>query len=306
MTITLLIATSLTASLAAILFPLMGNRRLARRAAALMQPRAAIDETTTQQPSVRTPLSKLSDVLPGVFRRFGLTNQQMQRRLRMIGRVRRAGLPQTRVAVFASAKLLMPLAVLPLAWLGIGVAFDIPGPQRLLLAIMLGAGGFWVPDVWLANTIQRRQDRIRRYWPDALDLLQMCMRSGMTLESALAKVSREIRVSSPDIADELLLTVSELNYLNERRKALENLAERTGIAPVREVVTALIQSQRFGAVLADTLQVLARENRALRLIEAEKKAASLPPKLTVPMIIFFLPALFVVIVTPAIINLMRQ
>ena len=176
----------------------------------------------------------------------------------------------------------------------------------MLLAVLLGAGGFWLPDLWLENTIQRRQNRIRRYLPDTLDLLQMCMRSGMTMEAAMTKVSREIRVSSPDIADELLLTVSELNYLNDRRKALENMAERSGVAAVREVVTALIQSQRFGAVLADTLQVLARESRAQRLMEAEKKAASLPPKLTVPMILFFLPALFVVIVTPAVINFMRQ
>jgi tight adherence protein C len=123
----------------------------------------------------------------------------------------------------------------------------------------------------------------------------------MALEPALIRVSREIGTQSVPLAEELTLTVAELSYLQDRRRALENLAKRTGLETVRSVVTSLIQSERYGTPLGTALRVLAQENRDSRMSEAERKAAALPPKLTVPMILFFLPVIFVVILAPAII-----
>jgi len=126
---------------------------------------------------------------------------------------------------------------------------------------------------------------------------------GMSIESALRKVSEEIGAQCIELAEELSLTTAELSYLQDRRKAYENLAERTGLDGVKGVVTSLIQSEKYGTPLAHSLRVLAQENRDMRMSEAEKKAAALPPKLTVPMILFFLPVLFAVIITPAIIKI---
>ena len=121
----------------------------------------------------------------------------------------------------------------------------------------------------------------------------------MGIESAFRKVSEEIGAQSVALAEELSLTTAELSYLQDRRKAYENLGERTGLEGVRGVVTSLIQAEKYGTPVGTTLRVLAQENRDMRMSEAEKRAAALPPKLTVPMILFFLPVLFAVIITPA-------
>jgi tight adherence protein C len=149
----------------------------------------------------------------------------------------------------------------------------------------------------------KRQQSIRRAWPDALDLMLICVESGMSLEMAFKKVAVEIGLQSPQLAEELVLTTAELSYLQERRKAYENLANRTGLDGVKAVCVALIQAERYGTPLGQALRVLAQENRDMRMAEAEKKAAALPPKLTVPMIIFFLPVLFAVIMGPAMIQI---
>jgi tight adherence protein C len=175
----------------------------------------------------------------------------------------------------------------------------IPASMRLA-ATMLGAvAGFYLPNVFLRNIRQRRQTSIRRAWSDALDLLLICVESGMSVESALQRVSREIGSQSVPLAEELTLTCAELSYLSDRRKAFENLAKRTGLATVKSVVTSLIQSERYGTPMGQALRVLAQENRDQRMSDAEKKAAALPPKLTVPMVLFFLPVIFVVILGPS-------
>jgi tight adherence protein C len=162
--------------------------------------------------------------------------------------------------------------------------------------------GYYAPSVYIKNLIGKRQLSIRRAWPDALDLLLICVESGMAIETALRKVSEEIGSQSLPLAEELSLTTAELSYLQDRRKAFENLGFRTGLDGVKAVMTSLIQSERYGTPIATALRVLAQENRDMRMAEAEKKAAALPPKLTVPMIVFFLPVLFVVIMTPAFIQ----
>ena len=136
----------------------------------------------------------------------------------------------------------------------------------------------------------------------SLDMLLICVQSGMSIEAAFQKVSGEMGAQSLELAEELSLTTAELSYLQDRRQAFENLGKRTGIPGIKAVATALIQAERYGTPVGQALRVMARENRDMRMSEAEKKAAALPPKLTVPMIVFFLPVLFVVILGPAIIQ----
>jgi tight adherence protein C len=162
--------------------------------------------------------------------------------------------------------------------------------------------GIKAPEIYLRNAMQKRQASIRRAWPDALDLLLICAESGTSMEQAFRRVSTEVGRASIALAEELALTTAELSYLPERRQAYEHLAERTGLDSVKAVSTALIQAERYGTPIGQALRVLAQESRDQRMNEAEKKAAALPPKLTVPMILFFLPVLFAVIMTPALIQ----
>ncbi|MBB1093920.1 type II secretion system F family protein [Rhodopseudomonas palustris] len=158
--------------------------------------------------------------------------------------------------------------------------------------------GMQAPMLFLKNAISKRQLSIKRAFPDALDLLLICIESGMSIEAAFRKVSIEIGTQSIPLAEELTLTTAELSYLPDRKQAYENLAIRTGLEGVKSVCLALQQSERYGTPLSQSLRVMAQENRDMRMNEAEKKAAALPPKLTVPMIVFFLPVLFVVILGP--------
>ncbi len=145
-----------------------------------------------------------------------------------------------------------------------------------------------------------------RSFPDAMDLLLICVESGMSIEHAFRKVAQEIGNQSVQLAEELTLTTAELSYLPDRRSAYENLGLRTGIDSVKQIVTVLIQAERYGTPLGAALRVVSKESRDNRMLLAEKKAVALPPKLTVPMILFFLPVLFAVIMTPAIIQINRS
>ena len=187
--------------------------------------------------------------------------------------------------------------------------FDVGGPTTMMkVAISFGAAfaGFYLPNVFVENLIARRQDALEQSFPDALDLLLICIEAGMSIEAAFNKVATEIGQQSVEMAEEMSLTTAELSYLQERRTAYENLAERTGLAGVKAVCTSLIQAERYGTPLAQALRVMAQENRDIRTQVAEKKAAALPAKLTVPMIVFFLPVLFVVIMGPAGMKLMAM
>lgn len=167
-------------------------------------------------------------------------------------------------------------------------------------AIIFGAAaGFYAPTLYIGNLKAKRQASIMKAFPDALDMLLICVESGMSIEMAFAKVGSEIGSASAELAEELTLTTAELSYLPERRLAYENLAKRTGHEGVKSVCMALVQGERYGTPLGDALRVMAKENRDMRMSEAEKKAAALPAKLTVPMIVFFLPVLFVVVLGPA-------
>jgi tight adherence protein C len=180
--------------------------------------------------------------------------------------------------------------------------FALPVMTRVAICVAFFVGGYYAPNLYVSNAASKRRDSIVAVFPDALDLLLICVESGMSIEAAIQKVSGEVGGSSIELAEELSLLTAELSYLPERRMAYEGLAKRTNYPGIKAVVTAMIQAERYGTPLGTALRVMAKENRDLRLAAAEKKAAALPAQLTVPMILFFLPVLFVVILGPAIIK----
>jgi len=186
----------------------------------------------------------------------------------------------------------------------------VPGERpiylNLVFAIGVGLLGSYLPVIMLKNATQKRQKSIRRSWPDCLDLLLLCVEAGMSMEHAFKRVAREIGQQSAELAEELTLTTAELSFLEDRTRAYENLGRRTGLDNVKSVMTALIQADRYGTSVGQALRVMAEEGRESRMMDAEKKAAALPPKLTVPLILFFLPVLFIVIMAPAIIKVMSN
>lgn len=201
-------------------------------------------------------------------------------------------------------KLTLPLAFGAAALLVLEVfrLYDLPPTGRLLAAtgaVMLGAYG---PELWIRNVIAKRRQALLKQLPDALDLLVICVEAGLSLDAALKRTARELGRGAREIADELSLTSVELGFLPERAAALRNLAKRTGLKPISAVVSALLQTEKFGTPLAQSLRVLAAEFRNQRLLRAEEKAARLPAVLTVPMVVFILPTLMIVLIGPAILK----
>ena len=209
---------------------------------------------------------------------------------------------------FLFFRLVVPALMLVVSLFYVFVILEIDQPPQIKVGMCLAATylGMHVPALFVKNQISKRQLSIRRAFPDALDLLLICVESGMSIEAAFKKVSLEIGTQSIALAEEFTLTTAELSYLQDRRQAYENLAKRTNLDGVKSVCMALQQAERYGTPLAHSLRVMAQENRDMRMSEAEKKAAGLPPKLTVPMILFFLPVLFVVILGPAAIRVMQM
>ncbi|MET0294566.1 MAG: type II secretion system F family protein [Phenylobacterium sp.] len=201
--------------------------------------------------------------------------------------------------------------VLPFAFAGVAAFYlfvinDMGQPVMLRIAATVGALtlGYYAPNVYITNVSQKRRESIMGAFPDALDLLLICVESGMSIEAAINKVSQEIGGNSIELAEEMTLLLAELSYLQERRMAYEGLARRTNHPGIKSVATAMIQAERYGTPLGSALRVMAKENRDMRLSAAEKKAAQLPAQLTVPMIVFFLPVLFIVILGPAVLKVM--
>ncbi len=176
---------------------------------------------------------------------------------------------------------------------------------KLLICAAAAAFGYFIPNILVVNAIKKRQQQIIRGFPDALDLMVICVEAGVSIEQAFHRITQEIGDVSPVVAEEFGLTTAELAYLGDRRRALENLASRTGAEPVKALTIALLQSEKYGTPLGVALRVLSRENRDARMARAEQRAGSLPAALTVPMILFFLPVLFIVLVGPAIIQVVN-
>ncbi|TDX77773.1 tight adherence protein C [Neorhizobium sp. R1-B] len=220
-----------------------------------------------------------------------------------VNKLRAAGLrSQNALNMFLVARFLLPFAFLAAAVVWIFVLGNLasrPLPIRMLAAIVVAYIGFYAPNIYVTNLVNKRQASIKRAWPDALDLMLICVESGISMEAAMRRVAEEMAQQSPPLAEEMVLTTAELSFLQDRRTALENLGIRTQLDGVKAVTQALIQAERYGTPIAQALRVLAQEGRDERMNEAEKKAAALPPKLTVPMILFFLPVLIAVILGPA-------
>ena len=202
---------------------------------------------------------------------------------------------------FYMARMILPIAfgVLAAFWAFVIKAEDLEIVQKCAAAVGGVAAGYYAPGTYVKNKATKRLKAITPVFPDALDLLLICVESGMSVELAFAKVAEEMAESSIELAEEFSLTTAELSYLNSRRVAYENLARRNNYEGIRSVATALVQAERYGTPLGSTLRTLSQENRQMRVLAAEKKAAQLPAKLTVPMMIFFLPVLFIVLLTPA-------
>jgi tight adherence protein C len=240
-----------------------------------------------------------------VVERFNLTKWLAQEEVRE--KLVQAGYRgQAPYITYLFFRMVTPFIVLPLTafYLFVVIEWDQPLLIKISICVFAAYAGMQLPYLFLKNQIGKRQLSIRRAFPDALDLLLICVESGMSIEAAFRRVSQEIGTQSIALAEEVTLTTAELSFLQERRQAYENLGKRTDLEGVKAVCIALQQAERYGTSLAQTLRILAQENRDMRMTEAEKKAAALPPKLTVPMILFFLPVLFVVILGPAAIRVM--
>jgi tight adherence protein C len=196
------------------------------------------------------------------------------------------------------------MAIFAAFYLFLILEWDQPVVVKIGVCLFAAYVGIQLPDVFLKNRITKRKISINRAFPDALDLLLICVEAGMSIEIAFKRVGQEIGSQSIELAEELALLTAELSYLPDRRQAYENLTKRVELDSVKSVCMALQQAERYGTPMAQTLRVLSQENRDMRMSEAEKKAAGLPPKLTVPMILFFLPVLFIVILGPVIIRVM--
>jgi len=215
--------------------------------------------------------------------------------------------PQAEVA-FLFFRLVAPIAFASFAVFYLVVLDDSDWPMLTKAGIVIFATylGVKAPELFIGNTIAKRQQSMRIAFPDALDLMLICVESGMSVDHAFRKVGQEIGVRSAALAEEFALATAELSYLSDRRQAYQNLTARTGLESVKQISTVLIQAEKYGTPLGRALRVTAQESRDMRMAEAERKAAALPPKLTVPMIIFFLPVLMVVVMAPAIIQVMAQ
>ena len=214
---------------------------------------------------------------------------------------------QAPLIAFMFFRFVMPFVVfiVALIYLFLLTHFQWTFMMKVAAAVAGALFGYYLPDLFVSNMIQRRQTSIMQAFPDALDLMLICVESGMSIESAFTKVAAEIGVQSAELAEELALTTAELSYLPDRRQAFDNLARRCGHDGVKAVAIALNQAEKYGTPMGQALRVTATENREMRFQAAEKKAAALPAKLTVPMILFFLPCLFVVIGGPAAMNAMQ-
>ncbi len=298
----LLAALAASATAYTLISPLFAGEGLAKRMKAVASERERIRArererlNKSEKVSLRqTPKQLVSRVVED----FNLTKYLAQEAAR--DKLTQAGYRgQAPYVTFLFFRLVTPAVFFIAAILYIFVISHMEKSLPVKIGMCVGAAylGLQAPMLFLKNAISKRQLSIKRAFPDSLDLLLICIESGMSIEAAFRKVSVEIVTQSVALSEEFTLTTAELSYLQDRKVAYENLARRTGVEGVKSVCLALQQSERYGTPLGQSLRVMAQENRDMRMNEAEKKAAALPPKLTVPMILFFLPVLFVVILGP--------
>jgi tight adherence protein C len=308
--VTLLAAIAAFATALTVLMPVLNRDRLDSRMQIMATERdkmraarlADLAKKDGQGKLRSAPKGFMQEVVDRLNLRSMFDSEDVRDKLKMAGLRGQAPL-----VTYMFFRMAMPILVAIAALVYLFVLSDYQYPPIVKIGLAIGAGyiGFYLPNFFIENLVQRRQTSIKHSFPDSLDMLLICVQSGMSVEAAFQKVSGEVGSQSLELAEELSLTTAELSYLQDRRQAFENLGKRTGIPGIKAVATALIQAERYGTPVGQALRVMARENRDMRMSEAEKKAAALPPKLTVPMIIFFLPVLFVVILGPAIIQVFK-
>lgn len=305
--ITVMAAIATFATIVTLTYPLLAGDRLNARLKSVALRR---EELRRMQ---REALGKKGQLrtTPGGFMKSTIEKLNLRKMLESANskeKLSRAGFRgQSAIYTFMFFRFVLPFAVFSgtivyLFWMS---KYSLPPTGKIGIAFGAGAVGFYLPDLYVQNIIDKRMNSIMKAFPDALDLLLICVESGMSVEAGFNKVASEIGSQSVELAEEFALTTAELSYLPDRRQAYENLGKRCSHPGVRAVCISLIQAERYGTPLGTALRVMALENREMRMMEAEKKAASLPAKLTVPMIVFFLPALFAIILGPAAIKIMK-
>jgi tight adherence protein C len=277
---------------------------MARRVKALNERReqlkAGIVASTNKRKKL-TNKSQAADNVRQLLSQFKMLQEDQVKKTQL--RLMQAGIRTKDLAFF----IIFARFVLPVV-LGIGAVVALYGMhyfpdwswfRRYATVAAVLVGSYKAPDIWLKNKVNKRSAAIRKGLPDALDLLVICAEAGLTVDAAFGRVARELGKAYPELGDEFGLTAIELGFLNERRSAFENLANRVDLEAVRGVVTTMIQTEKYGTPLASALRVLSAEFRHQRMMRAEEKAARLPAIMTVPLILFILPTLFVVILGPA-------
>ena len=294
------------ATILTIVLPMLNKGSLDKRMASVAARRDEL-KRRSRQALARDKEGQLRHVDEGFFKNIvdKLNLKTLLEDPKVVDKMAQAGFRGPKpVTTFYFFRMTMPFVMALLA--GGYVYFINPtmvqGTMKLVVLVGAFVVGFYAPNLYVENVAQNRKTKIMQAFPDALDLLLICVEAGMSIEAAIQKVSQEIGSSSIELAEELSLLVAELSYLPERRQAYEGLAKRTNHPGVKSVATAMIQAEKYGTPLGTALRVMAKENREMRLSAAEKKAAALPAQLTVPMILFFLPVLFVAILGPAIIR----
>jgi tight adherence protein C len=241
-----------------------------------------------------------------VLDRLNLRKQLDSHDIRMA--LSRAGLRgQAPMVMFLFARLFLPVVMAVAAFMILMslASMQLPGGVRLMIILVAAGFGFYLPNILVKNLSAKRQQAVNEVFPDALDLLVICVEAGLSLEAAFTRVAADIGPQAPEFAEELGLTTAELSFLGDRGRAIDNFAKRVDTPGVRSLAVSLVQSEKYGTPLAVSLRVLAQENRDNRLMAAEKKAGALPALLTGPMIVFFLPTVFIVLLGPAIIQIIQ-
>ena len=303
----LLAAIAVSATIYTLAIPLLSGANLSKRMKAVASERERIRQrerervTRSEKVSLRQSPKQLIQKIVEDFN-LGKYVAQESARAKLVMAGYRGQAPYVTFLFF---RLVMPIIFVTITtvYVFLVVKLDQPTSMKLGMCLVSALVGMQAPMLFLNNQIKKRQLSIKRAFPDALDLLLICVESGMSVETAFRRVSSEVGVQSVALAEEFTLTTAELAYLQDRKFAYENFAKRTGLESVKSVCLALMQAERYGTPLGQTLRVLAQESRDTRMNEAEKKAAALPPKLTVPMIVFFLPVLFVAILGPTAIKI---
>lgn len=305
---TMLAAVSAFATILALVMPILARDQLNQRMRVMALERdklrsqrlAELSKDRIGKARLRqTPKGFMQQIVDKFDLRAQFDNEELRNRLKMAGLRGEAPLVAFMFFRAAAPPLAFLIALLYLFFLSDSQA---GASLKLFYSVLAAGAGYYLPNVFIKNLAQKRQQAIRIAFPEALDMLLICVQSGMSVEASFGKVAKEIANQSVELGEELSLTTAELSYLPDRRIAFENLAKRTALPSVKAVTTALIQAERYGTPVGQALRVMAKENRDMRMSEAEKKAAALPPKLTVPMILFFLPVLFLVILGPAAIS----